>query len=239
MKGSSLSDAAVDRGVQLGKAVTEYTWKGRNPFLAFLHIRRFDIEGTPVSLPSTSLAQAAFCPPSPRSTQRPPEPFSQPDATHPSPPALPFRCCRSVAGPHPPQLLEAYTSLGAKKLANFLDADEEEMVQEMMVVKQASRSISRVAGAESSGLLDGQTITTSDLNFVIAENMVHIAESTVGRRYAGWFIKNTERTQKILDDLKTMPLPASKVPTQQQQQQPQQNKPVGGEKKVAWGSVKA
>lgn len=38
--------------------------------------------------------------------------------------------------------------------------------------------------------------------------MVHIAESTIGRRYAGWFIKNTERTQKILDDLKSMPLPA-------------------------------
>jgi len=31
--------------------------------------------------------------------------------------------------------------------------------------------------------------------------MVHIAESTVGRRYAGWFIKNTERAQKIYDDL--------------------------------------
>lgn len=29
--------------------------------------------------------------------------------------------------------------------------------------------------------------------------MVHIAESTIGRRYAGWFIKNEERTQKILD----------------------------------------
>jgi translation initiation factor 3 subunit L len=68
--------------------------------------------------------------------------------------------------------LKLYTSLGAKKLANFLDADEEEMVQEMMVVKQASRSISRVPGGEqlsAGGLLDGETITTSDLNFVIAE----------------------------------------------------------------------
>jgi translation initiation factor 3 subunit L len=37
--------------------------------------------------------------------------------------------------------------------------------------------------------------------------MVHIAESTVGRRYAGWFIKNTERAQKIFDDLKHTPLP--------------------------------
>lgn len=65
--------------------------------------------------------------------------------------------------------LKLYTSLGAKKLANFLDADEEELVQEMMVLKQASRSISRVAGSESTSLLDGQTITTSDLNFVIDE----------------------------------------------------------------------
>ena len=65
--------------------------------------------------------------------------------------------------------LKLYTSLGAKKLANLLDADEEELVQEMMVLKQASRSISRVASNESTTLLDGQTITTSDLNFVIDE----------------------------------------------------------------------
>lgn len=66
--------------------------------------------------------------------------------------------------------LKLYTSLGAPKLANFLDADEEEMVQEMMVVKQATRSISKVPGTgEAAGLLDGETITTSDLNFVINE----------------------------------------------------------------------
>ena len=38
--------------------------------------------------------------------------------------------------------------------------------------------------------------------------MVHIAESTVGRRYAGWFIKNTERGHRVLDELKSSPLPA-------------------------------
>lgn len=65
--------------------------------------------------------------------------------------------------------LKLYTSLGTKKLANFLDADEEELVQEMMVLKQASRSISRVVGGEGVGLLEGQTITTSDLNFNIDE----------------------------------------------------------------------
>src|SRR5258705_322146 len=39
--------------------------------------------------------------------------------------------------------LKLYTSLGTKKLSNFLDADEEELVQEMMVLKQASRTTSR------------------------------------------------------------------------------------------------
>ena len=61
--------------------------------------------------------------------------------------------------------MKLYTSLDAKKLANFLDADEEEMVQQMMVMKQASRSVSRVENGN--GLLDGQTISTSDLDFVI------------------------------------------------------------------------
>lgn len=119
-------------------------------------------------------------------------------------------------------------------------------MQEMMVLKQASRSISRVAGTEGTSLLEGQTITTSDLNFVIDENMVHIAESTIGRRYAGWFIKNTERTQKILDDLKNMPIPvAAKSASGPVANAPStgdnaaQNKPARTGAKVAWGAVKA
>lgn len=78
--------------------------------------------------------------------------------------------------------------------------------------------------------------------------MVHIAESTVGRRYAGWFIKNTERTQKILDDLKNMPLPApppkSGLPSStpglsggaETQATQRSSRNVGH--KVAWGGVK-
>lgn len=78
--------------------------------------------------------------------------------------------------------LKLYTSLDAKKLAGFLDKDEEDVVQEMMVMKQSSRSVSRVVGGEKDkgnedrnsstapgGLLDGHTISTSDLDFVIDE----------------------------------------------------------------------
>jgi len=74
--------------------------------------------------------------------------------------------------------------------------------------------------------------------------MVHIAESTVGRRYAGWFIKNAERTQKILDDIKAMPLPVAPKPTgpttaAASQEAPSQNRATRhAGQKVAWGGVK-
>ena len=73
--------------------------------------------------------------------------------------------------------LKLYTSIDAQKLASFTeDADEEDMVQQLMVLKQSSRRIGRVVNApgaseaSASGkgsLLDGETITTSDLDFVI------------------------------------------------------------------------
>ena len=63
--------------------------------------------------------------------------------------------------------LKLYTSLDASKLANFLDADEEDMVQQMMAMKMATRSVSRIGNEK--GLLEGSVIRTSDLNFVINE----------------------------------------------------------------------
>ncbi|TCD67623.1 hypothetical protein EIP91_012188 [Steccherinum ochraceum] len=139
--------------------------------------------------------------------------------------------------------LKLYTSLDASKLANFLDADEEEMVQQLMVMKQASRSVSRAEGER--GLLEGHSIPTSDLDFVIDENMVHIAESTVGRRYAGWFIRNTEHAQRVYDSVKNSalppkpshnPNPAAAATTNSSAPAPSAPKSSG--QKVAWGGVK-
>jgi translation initiation factor 3 subunit L len=140
--------------------------------------------------------------------------------------------------------LKLYTSLDAKKLANFLDADEEDMVQQMMAMKVATRSVSRVGNEK--GLLEGTTISTSDLNFVINENMVHIAESTVGRRYAGWFIRNTEHAQRVYDGLRNTPLPSAPKKFMQStagQAESQPSLPIPGSAKtggpkVAWGNVK-
>lgn len=104
--------------------------------------------------------------------------------------------------------LKLYTSLDASKLAGFLEKDEEELVQLMMVMKSASRGVSRVNNEGT--LLDGQMITTSDLDFVINDNMVHVVESVINRKYGGWFVRNTEHAQRVYDALKASPLPISK-----------------------------
>jgi len=126
------------------------------------------------------------------------------------------------------------------------------MVQQMMAVKAASRSVSRVGNERN--LLDGQMISTSDMDFVINEvcrvvhlarvlastsfvsdkNMVHISEVTVGRRFAGWFIRNTEHAQRVLDGVKNSPLPlAPRAAASEAEPAPAQ------QKKVAWATAEA
>jgi len=105
--------------------------------------------------------------------------------------------------------LKLYTSLDASKLAGFLERDEEELVQLMMVMKGASRGISRTNNEGT--LLDGQVMTTTDLDFVINENMVHVVESVINRKYGGWFVRNTEHSQRVFDALRASPLPISKA----------------------------
>jgi translation initiation factor 3 subunit L len=70
--------------------------------------------------------------------------------------------------------------------------------------------------------------------------MVHIAESTVGRRYGGWYLKNTERAQRVLDDLKNAPLPVATKPQPAQASAPTaKDVPAAASRpKVAWGGVK-
>jgi len=75
--------------------------------------------------------------------------------------------------------------------------------------------------------------------------MIHIAESTVGRRYAGWFIRNTEHAQRVYDGLRAAPLPvppnASTAGAQLNGVKKDAQSTAGGAKtggaKVAWGAT--
>lgn len=73
--------------------------------------------------------------------------------------------------------------------------------------------------------------------------MVHIAESTVGRRYAGWFLKNAEHAARVYTQVKNSQLPVRAGPpaSAPQKAAPAAKEdgagaaPAGG-RKVAWAS---
>lgn len=70
--------------------------------------------------------------------------------------------------------------------------------------------------------------------------MVNISESTVGRRYAGWFIRNTEHAQRVYDTLHNSPLPVPQKPAPPVKTEGQTpGAPPKTAPKVAWGGVKA
>jgi len=71
--------------------------------------------------------------------------------------------------------------------------------------------------------------------------MVHIAESTVGRRYAGWFIRNSEHAARVVDGIKASPLPPRAAPPVQKKSvdvPKVEGAPKTAGPKVAWGGVK-
>ncbi|KAL0077982.1 RNA polymerase I-associated factor PAF67-domain-containing protein [Phycomyces blakesleeanus] len=90
--------------------------------------------------------------------------------------------------------MKLYTTMGIDKLAKFLEVDAEELKVHLLILKQKSRQFKSVTG----NLLEGEYMPTSDLDFCLKQDVVHIAESKVGRRYADWFLRNINRFEDIV-----------------------------------------
>ncbi|CAD6581873.1 MAG: hypothetical protein TREMPRED_003107 [Tremellales sp. Tagirdzhanova-0007] len=134
-------------------------------------------------------------------------------------------------------LLKLYTSIDASKLSAFMrsaDEDgEEEILQQLMVLKAASRTYAKGQGHRS--LLDGDRIVTNNLDFTIDASMVHVEETTSHRRYAGFFIRNAEHAQRVFHSIRSAPLPTQPRSRGPQATQSQVNGPSSaGAKPAAW-----
>ncbi|KAF7730167.1 hypothetical protein EC973_002775 [Apophysomyces ossiformis] len=90
--------------------------------------------------------------------------------------------------------VKLYTTMGVDKLAKFVEMDADELKTQLLIFKQKSRQYKWVDG----DLLDGEYMATSDLDFCLKQDVVHIAESKVGRRYADWFLRNINRCEDLI-----------------------------------------
>ncbi|WRT66544.1 eukaryotic translation initiation factor 3 subunit L [Kwoniella shivajii] len=137
-------------------------------------------------------------------------------------------------------LLKLYTSIDAAKLVAFSEGEqEEEVLQQLMVLKAASRTYAKGQGEAT--LLDGERIVTNNLDFTIDGSMVHVEETTSHRRFAGFFIRNAEHAQRVYNTIRSSPLPIQRKPASAgqtaagQQQEKNESKKVGG----AWKPQRA
>ncbi|KAF3269737.1 hypothetical protein TWF173_002371 [Orbilia oligospora] len=86
--------------------------------------------------------------------------------------------------------LKLYTSMDLHKLASFLEIDPDDLRNKLLIFKQKSRQYKWTEG----GLLSGETINTSDLDYALQKDLIHISEAKVGRKLVDWYLRNLTRS---------------------------------------------
>lgn len=144
-------------------------------------------------------------------------------------------------------LLKLYTSIDASKLSAFVatgsgsgeqeqQADEEQVLQQIMALKNASRSYIATPAASGSGeqqggqgsLLDGNRTGINNMDFTVQDSMIHVEETTVHRRTAAFFVRNAEQAQRTFNNIRSAPLPSTQAAQGQAQGQDRDNKGTRG-----------
>jgi len=85
--------------------------------------------------------------------------------------------------------LKLYSTMDLNKLAGFLEVEPEILRSRLLVNKQRSRQIRWNEG----GLLEGEIVNFSDLDYAIEGDLIHISEAKAGRRLVDWYLRNLAR----------------------------------------------
>ncbi|RMZ81073.1 hypothetical protein DV738_g2359, partial [Chaetothyriales sp. CBS 135597] len=85
--------------------------------------------------------------------------------------------------------LKLYSTMDLNKLSSFLDVEPEKLRAWLLVNKQRSRQIRWSEG----GLLEGDTVNGSELDYAIEGDVIHISEAKQGRRLVDWYLRNLAR----------------------------------------------
>ncbi|KAI9145593.1 RNA polymerase I-associated factor PAF67-domain-containing protein [Paraphysoderma sedebokerense] len=100
--------------------------------------------------------------------------------------------------PHLRSFLKLYSTLGVSKLAGVMGVDEDSLRRDLLVFKNRTHGLKWTQGS----LLSGEVITSTDLDFYISNDILHIAESKIGRKYADWFIRNINKFEDLIINMK-------------------------------------
>ena len=100
--------------------------------------------------------------------------------------------------------LKLYTSMPVSKLAAFMDIKasnpdrdpERDLKTLLLAFKHKMKNVVWTKGSGSSGL-EGELQSSSEVDFYIDKDMIHIADTKVARRYGDFFIRQILKFEEI------------------------------------------
>jgi len=95
--------------------------------------------------------------------------------------------------------LRLYTTLPLSKLATFMEMDEEDVRTQLVSFKHKMKNLVWTKGT---GGLDGEFQNSSEVDFYIDGDMIHIADTKVARRYGDFFIRQIHKFEELNHSLK-------------------------------------
>jgi len=93
--------------------------------------------------------------------------------------------------------LKLYTTIPTQKLSDFLDLDQKSFRTQLLCYKHKTRGL--VWTGESP--LNGDWTFSSDVDFYLDKDMVHITDTKVQRKYSEFFIRHIHKFDEIISDV--------------------------------------
>jgi len=93
--------------------------------------------------------------------------------------------------------LKLYTTIDTGKLSKFLEIDEKTLRTQLLAYKHKMRGLQWSGGSP----LTGEMTPSSDIDFFIDQDMIHIQDSKVQRKYSEFFIRHINKFESIINDL--------------------------------------
>lgn len=92
--------------------------------------------------------------------------------------------------------LKLYTTMPISKLAAFMEIEERVLKTHLLAFKHKMKNVVWTKGSGSSGL-EGELQSSSEVDFYIDKDMIHIADTKVARRYGDFFIRQILKFEEI------------------------------------------
>jgi len=90
--------------------------------------------------------------------------------------------------------LKLYTTMSIPKLASLSDLEEDTLQTALLCFKHKQRNLTWTKGTDA---LEGELLSAPETDFYIDNEMIHIADTKIARRYGDFFIRQIAKIEEV------------------------------------------